>query len=265
MPATVPGGTAPTEPPQSWYRMARNEIRPASADVWIYAEIGYWGISAQTFVAELASLNVTDLQVHVNSPGGDVFDGIAIYNSLLNHPASVTVRVEGLAASAASFIAMAGDTVVMERSAQMMIHDASGLAMGDAASMREHADLLDRLSDTIADLYAQRAGGDVAAWRQAMLAETWYSSSEALAAGLVDEVAQADAKDEPSKGEDGPAAQDRLRAAWTGSAAALRGRYQDGKIVPSESPESPELPAPPLIEVVVDVSALSTALRGAFA
>jgi ATP-dependent protease ClpP protease subunit len=240
------------KPAESWFRMALNEARPSSADIWIYAEIGYWGVTAADFVRDLVALNVTDLTVHVNSPGGDAFDGIAIYNSLVNHPATVTMRVEGLAASAASFITQAGDTIVMERNAQMMIHDASGMAMGPADVMRETADLLDKLSDNIADIYAQRAGGDVASWRAVMLAETWYSSAEAHAAGLVDEVAGTE--DEPASDD----AMDKLKAAWTGSTSALRGHYEAGTIQPIVEPVSRE--THPL---ALDLSAISNALKGA--
>jgi hypothetical protein len=136
----------------------------------------------------------------------------------------------------------------------MMIHDASGMAMGPAGVMRETADLLDKISDNIADIYAQRAGGDVATWRAAMLAETWYSSDEALAAGLADEVAGADGPE--------PAATDKLRAAWVASAAALRGHYEGGTIRASDPPLKPisrETHSPAL-----DLSALSSALKGAF-
>src|SRR5690606_38136643 len=121
----------------------------------------------------------------------DVFDGVAIYNALRDHPADVAVRVDGLAASAASFIAQAGDKVTMNRGSQLMIHDAWGLCIGPAADMRETAALLDRVSDTIAGLYAARAGGTVEDWREAMLAESWYSAEEAVEANLADEVVPA--------------------------------------------------------------------------
>src|SRR5690606_8034659 len=103
------------------------------------------------------------------------------------HQAHVTVIVDSLAASIASVIAMAGDRVVMAKNATMMIHDGHGLSIGNAADMREMADLLDKVSDNIASVYAERAGGDVAEWRERMRAETWYSADEAVSAGLADE------------------------------------------------------------------------------
>lgn len=168
-----------------------------TATLYVLDEIGYWGISAADVMAELAQLStVRDLTVRINSPGGDVFDGIAIYNALADHPATVTVRVDGVAASAASFIAQAGDVRVMNRATQLMIHDASGMCYGNASDMAEMRALLDRISDTIAGIYADRSGGDAATWREAMRVETWYDPDEAVAAGLADETA-APAEEEP--------------------------------------------------------------------
>src|SRR5690606_4620718 len=128
------------------------------------------------------------LHVKINSPGGDVFDGIAIYNMLADYNGPVTVTVDGLAASAASFIAMAGSTVQMNRAAQMMIHDASGFAFGNAADMRAMAALRAQVSDTAAGIYAARTGRPVDELRDAMLTETWYTAQAAVDAGLADEM-----------------------------------------------------------------------------
>lgn len=170
-----------------WYRIT-NAIGPGPATVHIYDEIGYWGITASDFVAELSQLNAAAIDLHLNSPGGEIFDGIAIMNALRSHPATVTTYVDGLAASIASVIAMAGDRVVMAPNSQMMIHDGSGLCIGNASEMREMATLLDRQSDNIASVYAAKAGGELADWRALMMAETWYTAEEAVEAGLADEV-----------------------------------------------------------------------------
>lgn len=167
----------------TWYRI-ENSAGPTS--VYIYDEIGAWGVSAGDFIASLSGLDAFDL--HINSPGGDVFDGVAIYNSLLAHPGEVTGYVDGLAASAASFIAMACTTLKVAKTAQMMIHDASGLVWGNAADMQSMAALLDKASDNIAGIYADKSGIPAEQWREAMRAETWYSGDEAVAAGLADEV-----------------------------------------------------------------------------
>lgn len=169
-----------------WYRIENST--DDTSNVYIYDEIGYWGVTAADFVADLKNAN-SDLTVHINSPGGDVFDGIAILNALRAHRGTVTTIVDGLAASAASFIAQAGSERIMARNSEMMIHDASGLCIGNASDMREMLDLLDRASDNIASVYAERSGqGDVASWRAAMGKETWYSAEEAVEAGLADSV-----------------------------------------------------------------------------
>lgn len=168
-----------------WYRF---EAKAGGTDVYIYDEIGYFGVTAQDFVAELKDVT-GDLTVHINSPGGDVFDGIAILNALRAHKGTVTTVVDGLAASAASFIAQAGQKRVMSRNSEMMIHDASGLCIGNATDMAEMVATLGRVSDNIADVYAERSGrGDRAHWRAQMTAETWFSADEAVTAGLADEV-----------------------------------------------------------------------------
>ena len=221
----------PTVTAREWFKI-ENKVRENTADVWLYDVIGGWdGVTASDFVLALADVKADSITLHVNSPGGDVFDGIAIYNALRNHVADVTVRIEGLAASAASFIAMAGDEIVIERNAQMMIHDASGLAWGNAATMREMADLLDKCSDNIADIYAQRTGRDVAAWRADMLAETWYSADEALSAGLVDSIAGAVADGEPEQDDAPEEEAAKATARFEKSPLAHFGAVMSGEIV----------------------------------
>lgn len=171
---------------RSWYRITN--AAGSAADVSIYDEIGYFGVTAGQFVAELNALDVAELNVHINTPGGDVYDGVAIYNALVDHPADVTTIVDGMAASIGSVIAQAGDVRIMQRASQMMIHEASALCVGNAADMRECAGMLDKASDMIADVYAFRAGGKAETWRSAMGNETWYSSDEAVSAGLADTV-----------------------------------------------------------------------------
>lgn len=176
-----------------WYEM-KNLAGPI-ATVRIYDEIGYWGVTAEDFASELSQVTAPEIEVQINSPGGEVFAGIAIYNALRSHPAKVTTRVDGIAASIASVIAQAGDHRVMLSSAQMMIHEAWGLAVGPARDMREMADLLDRQSDVIAGIYASRSGGDVAAFREHMAAEKWLTDKEAVELGLADEVVEPERKE----------------------------------------------------------------------
>lgn len=177
-----------------WFRVLRNDAdASAPTRVDIYDEIGGggWfneGVSAIDFVAQLAAID-GDLEVHINSPGGDVFDGLAIYNALAQRRSNVVTVVDGLAASAASFIAMAGKTRLVCPGALFMIHEASGLCIGNAADMRELAELLDKISENIADIYADRSGR-ADGWRAAMQKESWYTADEAVAAGLAHRLAQ---------------------------------------------------------------------------
>jgi ATP-dependent protease ClpP protease subunit len=181
---------------RDWFRIdAKAGAR--TAQVWIYDEIGMWGTTARDFAARLQEIDASAITVHLNTPGGDAFDGMAIYNALKDHPAAVTVVVDGLAASAGSFIAQAGDTVRMNRGAQMMIHDAGGVAVGNASDMQEFASVLNKMSDAIAGIYASRAGGTVAEWRAAMRSESWYSAAEAVEAGLADETVDEPVPDQP--------------------------------------------------------------------
>ena len=155
---------------EDWFRIV-NKKNSNQADVYIYDEIGFWGTNASDFVQEIKDLDVDKINLHLNSPGGQVFDGLAIYNSLKQHDAEVHVFVDALAASAASFIAQAGDTITMARNARMMIHDGIGICIGNESDMLETAQLLSDISDNIADIYAYRAGGTVEEWRDLMREE----------------------------------------------------------------------------------------------
>lgn len=168
--------------------------KPAkAADVYLYDRIGGWfGMTADDFVRDVAALDVDRIVLHLNSPGGDASEGVAIANMLRAHRAHIEVRIDGMAASAASVVAMAGDEIVMGIGSQMMIHDAWGYAMGNAAEMRKAAEMLDSTSNALASTYAARTGGTTAEWRTVMEEESWYTAEEAVAAGLADRVAAAD-------------------------------------------------------------------------
>lgn len=187
-------GRTPPQVGQRQFAAVKADEGDGVATIRLYDPIdswgGEWGVSAKEFADALDELgdDVGEIRLHINSPGGEVFEGIAILNALRNHDAKVTTVVDGLAASAASFIAMAGDEVIMGRNAELMIHDAWGICIGNAEDMRDLAGRLDHLSDNIASVYAEKAGGGVAAWREHMLTETWYSAEEAVEAGLADRV-----------------------------------------------------------------------------
>jgi ATP-dependent protease ClpP protease subunit len=188
---------------RSWYRIT-NQADSDEAEVMLYDEVGGWfGATADQFIADLKQVTSPNLRVRINSPGGSVFEGIAIANALRSHSANVTVQVDGIAASIASVIAMAGDRVEMAPNTMLMIHDASGLCMGDAADMEEMAELLDLISDNIADAYASKAGGTRDDWRARMKAETWYLPEDAVNAGLADEATKTPKTGTPASEPDG--------------------------------------------------------------
>lgn len=175
---------------QDWFRIVA-AADPARATVLIYGDIGgWWGVDAGQLVREVHALDVAQLDVHVNSQGGDMFDGFSIYAALRQHPATVEMSVDGVAASAASIIVMAGDTIRMEKPARLMVHrSAIRYASGNCDDLQELADLLRDFDASIAEVYADRSGGDPDAMLAAMAAETWYTATAALEAGLCDEIA----------------------------------------------------------------------------
>ncbi|EFD0611661.1 ClpP-like prohead protease/major capsid protein fusion protein [Escherichia coli] len=171
----------------SWFRMKAGH--KSDADIYIYDEIGFWGVTAKQFVSDLNALgNITHINLHINSPGGDVFEGIAIFNALKNHGASITVYVDGVAASMASVIAMVGDPVIMPENAFMMIHKPWGVSGGDADDMRDYADLLDKVESVLLPAYAQKTGKTTDEIAAMLADETWMSGAECLAHGFADQV-----------------------------------------------------------------------------
>lgn len=175
-----------------------------TAEVWLYGTVGgyWWGFDSDEVARELRSLgDVDEILVRLHSFGGSAIEGIAIANLLANHPATVRVVCDGIAASAASMIALAGAELIMSPGAQLMVHDAWMVAAGNAAELRAEADWIDKQSENYAQTYAHRAGGTAAAWRQVMLANngdgTWYSAQEAVDAGLADRVANIESATPP--------------------------------------------------------------------
>lgn len=225
------------------------QIRAAAetAEILLYDEIGFWGITAADFARELAAVKAPRILLRINSPGGDVFDGLAIYNSLLQHAqshnATIETQIDGLAASAASFVALAGSRVTMAKNAFYMIHNAWGLVIGNKADMRSMADLLQQVDDQIAAIYAARAAKTAAEIAALMDDETWFNAEAAKEAGFVDEILD-----------------------LAGGKAAAKAQVPEGLfahtpaeiLAPKESPapQPVEQPAPP-----VNVAALRRRLR----
>jgi ATP-dependent protease ClpP protease subunit len=169
----------------SWFTI-QSKADSESADVLIYDYIGWGGVTAADFAKELQALTVKSLTVRLNTPGGDVFDGLAIYNTLKSHGATIHVRVDGVAASIGSIIAMAGDTIAMGESSFLMVHNPWALVIGNATDMRDMADTLDKIGGSLAGIYQARAKvtkEQALAW---MADESWFTADEAKAAGLAD-------------------------------------------------------------------------------
>lgn len=175
---------------QSWYSIKAKAND--TAEISIYDEIGFWGVSAASFAQDLKDCgnNIKQINLHIHSPGGDVFDGIAIYNLLKNHPANVTVYIDGLAASMASVIAMAGNEVIMPENAMMMIHKPWGIQGGDAEDMRKYADLLDKVENTLIPAYANKTGKTPEELAEMLSAETWLNGKECVEQGFADKLAE---------------------------------------------------------------------------
>ena len=167
------------------------------AVVRIYDVVGWPWIEAAAVAAELDEITAPEIEVQISSPGGDVFEGIAIYNALRAHPANITTRVDSMAASIASVIAQAGDTRVMLTGSQMMIHKAWGFAMGFSEDFRKTADILDKQSDIIAGIYAERTGSTPESFLALMGEESWFTAEETVENGLADEVVKPSKSDQP--------------------------------------------------------------------
>lgn len=175
-----------------WYQITSKADK---AEIWIYEMIGedFWtggGVTAKNFQKELAEIKASQIDLHINSPGGVVFDGITIYNLLKQHPANVTTYIDGLAASIASVIALAGDKVIMAANALYMIHNPTGLAMGTATDMRSLADVLDKIASTMITTYMGKSNKPEAEIKALLDAETWMTADEAKEAGFIDEIAE---------------------------------------------------------------------------
>lgn len=159
-------------------------------ELFLYTEIGEMGISAEDFISQLKAYNGQRVTLRINSPGGSVFEGAAIYNAVKRHAGGVDVFIDGLAASMASVIACGGATITMAQNALFMIHNPWSGAVGDAEELRREADLLDKVKETIIESYTNRSflsREDIAAL---MDEETWMNAEQALDLGFIDAIAE---------------------------------------------------------------------------
>jgi ATP-dependent protease ClpP protease subunit len=274
----------------SWYTI---RAQSTGAEVVIYDEIGAYGVSAKGFLAELAALpDATPLALRLNSPGGSVFDAVAIYNAIKRHSGTVTVWIDGIAASAASYIAMAGDEIVMPENAFLMIHDPAGVVMGTAIDMRAMAEALDKIKGSLLQGYAAKSGRLPEEIAPLMAAETWLDAKDALDFGFADRIAEpvriaarfdvgqfrnappALAETEVEAAEDDPSSSDAPDADGENDEYATGDDAETAEsedaLAPASSPAEPDPPADPgfpLVETVTTnadaVSIRATALTHA--
>lgn len=190
--ARAPGATA-----KPVYSLA---VRPKgdATEIDLYGEIGFFGVSAERFKEVLNGISTSEIHLFINSPGGSVFDGIAIYNDLIAHPAKVIVTVRGLAASIASVIAMAGDQLIMGDGSFLMIHNSWTVAVGDTREMGKISRTLAQFDKSIAGIYADKTGIKVAEIAGLMDDETWFDAESAESNGFADSV-EAKSTNEKSK------------------------------------------------------------------
>lgn len=176
-----------------WYDIkavsATNGGTPTAVDVAITQEIGYWGITAKQFIDDMAAYKGVPVNMTVHSPGGSVFDALAMFNYLRNsHGAAVTTHVVGVAASAASFLLFAGDTRKISAQAFVMVHDIQSVVCGTPGEMQDAVDAMNKIKASLVGMYAQHTGKDQATVEAWMAKDTWFTAAEALEAGLVTEV-----------------------------------------------------------------------------
>lgn len=175
---------------KGWYRISN--LAEGEAEVFIYGVIGGSffdeGVEARDFVQQFRDIAANKINVRINSPGGNIDDAVAIHNAIRDRRSITETHIDGHALSAAAWIGLAANKVVMRPHSRMMIHEPHGLVVGDPAMLRKVADVFDGMGDDIADVLAERAGGTRSEWRARMLEETWFSAQEAVDAGLADEV-----------------------------------------------------------------------------
>ena len=168
----------------------RVENKADETTVYIYDEISFWGVDAAVFVKDFNKIESKTINLRVNSPGGSVFDGTAIFNAIKQHPSKTIAHVDGLAASIASVIVMAADEVIMAENAFLMIHEPWSMVVGGSEDMRKEADLLDKVRGTIAKTYTDKSGKEEKEVFDLMEAETWFTAQEAYDEGFVDTIAE---------------------------------------------------------------------------
>ena len=171
---------------EKWYNIQNKAGE--TADIYIFDEIGTYGVTAQDFISEIKGLKDMPINLRINSLGGDVFDGMAMYNVIKRREAKTTVYIEGIAASIATIIALGADEVIMAENSLFMIHNAWGGTSGEAKDMRKTAETLDKITSELTDIYVKKTGLSFEALAEMMDEETWLNAEEAFALGFIDTI-----------------------------------------------------------------------------
>ena len=171
---------------EKWYNIQNKAGE--TADIYIFDEIGTYGVTAQDFISEIKGLKDMPINIRINSLGGDVFDGMAMYNVIKRREAKTTVYIEGIAASIATIIALGADEVIMAENSLFMIHNAWGGTSGEAKDMRKTAETLDKITSELTDIYVKKTGLSYDALAEMMDEETWLNAEEAFRLGFIDTI-----------------------------------------------------------------------------
>ena len=172
-----------------WFDVKAQAANENTAEISVYGEISAWDITAADFVKQVQSLgSVAQINLSINSPGGSVFDALTMFNFLRRTGAEIIVHIDGLAASAASLLAMAGDKIIMPKNAMMMIHNPWVFAMGNANDLREQADVLDKVANALFITYQARTGIDETLLSEMLATDTWLTAQECFDIGFCDEI-----------------------------------------------------------------------------
>ena len=171
---------------EKWYNIQNKAGE--TADIYIFDEIGTYGVTAQDFISEIKGLKDMPINLRINSLGGDVFDGMAMYNVIKRREAKTTVYIEGIAASIATIIALGADEVIMAENSLFMIHNAWGGTSGEAKDMRKTAETLDKITSELTDIYVKKTGLSYDTLAQMMDEESWLNAEEAFRLGFIDTI-----------------------------------------------------------------------------
>ena len=171
---------------EKWYNIQNKAGE--TADIYIFDEIGTYGVTAQDFISEIKGLKDMPINLRINSLGGDVFDGMAMYNVIKRREAKTTVYIEGIAASIATIIALGADEVIMAENSLFMIHNAWGGTSGEAKDMRKTAETLDKITSELTDIYVKKTGLSYDTLAEMMDEESWLNAQEAFDLGFIDTI-----------------------------------------------------------------------------